>query len=241
MTMPEPSVPRRGRTGRRTAFALALLAIVVCGVGLTLRTAAAHAGDHPAGALTALVALVALGGAGAAGLRGRYRPRGAFRAPAEDRGDRPGLVVEAVPPVDYAAMDAAEFEQAIAGLCARDGCTDVHVVGGAGDLGADVLATAPDGRRLVVQCKRYGPDHKVGSQDLQRFGGTCFTIHGAHIAALVTTSDFTGPALEYAARSGILCLDARALAAWSDGGAPPPWRQGEGFAEWDGPVVGGCS
>ncbi|EMF00945.1 restriction endonuclease [Streptomyces mobaraensis NBRC 13819 = DSM 40847] len=225
MTMPEPSAPRRGRTGRRTAFALALLAIVVCGVGLTLRTAAAHADEHPAGAL---VALLALGCAGAAGLRGRHRLRGAFGATAGWRGDRAAPAPEAVPPVDYTAMDAAEFERAIADLCARDGCTDVQVVGGAGDLGADVLATTPDGRRLVVQCKRYGPDHKVGSQDLQRFGGTCFTIHGAHIAALVTTSDFTGPALEYAARGGILCLDARALAAWSDGGAPPPWRQGGG-------------
>ncbi|MGI5336266.1 restriction endonuclease [Streptomyces sp. CA-181903] len=240
MTMPEPSAPRRDRTGRRTAFALALLTIVICGVGLTLRTAAAHAGEHPAGAL---VTLLALGCAGAAGLRGRHRLRDAFRTTAGYPGDRPAPMVEAAPPVDYAAMDPAEFEQAIAELCARDGCTDVHVVGGAGDLGADVLATAPDGRRLVVQCKRYGPDHKVGSQDLQRFGGTCFTIHGAHIAALVTTSDFTGPALEYAARSGILCLDARALAAWTDGGAAPPWRQGSGTedAEWDRLAPGGYS
>ncbi|CAM5535446.1 hypothetical protein SMICM304S_02837 [Streptomyces microflavus] len=40
---------------------------------------------------------------------------------------------------------------------AGDGCADAEVVGGAGDLGADVLATTPDGRRLVVQRKRYGP------------------------------------------------------------------------------------
>ncbi|MBZ4318357.1 restriction endonuclease [Streptomyces huiliensis] len=224
MSMSEPSVPRRGRTGRRTAlglrraaFALALIAIVVCGAGLTLRTAAAHAGERPAGVLAALLAL---GGAGAACFLGRRRPRGAW-----DR-DVPVVVAPVdCAPVDYAAMDAAEFEEAVARLCARDGCTDVRVVGGAGDLGADVLATAPDGRRVVVQCKRYGDEHKVGSQDLQRFGGTCFTIHGAHVAVLVTTSDFTGPALEYAARSGILCLDARALAAWSDGGSAPPWRQ----------------
>lgn len=71
----------------------------------------------------------------------------------------------------YDAMSPREFEQAIAFLCERDGCTAARVVGGAGDLGADVLATAPDGRHIVIQCKRYGPTTKVGSPDLQRFGG----------------------------------------------------------------------
>ncbi|MGK5640183.1 restriction endonuclease [Streptomyces sp. URMC 126] len=230
MPIPEPSVPRRNPAGRRAAsgfrraaFALALLAILVCGAGLTLRTAAGHAAGHP---VETVCGLLALGTAGAAGFRGRHRLRRAFRATAAygRTGPRPSPLVDAAPPVDYAALDAAEFEEAIARLCERDGCTDVRVVGGAGDLGADVLATAPDGRRIVVQCKRYGPDHKVGSQDLQRFGGTCFTIHAAQVAAVVTTSDFTGPALEYAARSGILCLDERALAGWDAGSAPPPWR-----------------
>ncbi|MFI0737445.1 restriction endonuclease [Streptomyces sp. NPDC021100] len=226
MSMTEPSVSRRGPAGRRaapgfrrTAFALALLAILVCGAGLTLRTAAGHAAGDPAGAVCGVLVL---GAAGVVGFRGRHRLRRAFGAAAADA--RPSPVAAPAPPVDYAALDAAEFEEAVARLCERDGCTDVRVVGGAGDLGADVLATAPDGRRIVVQCKRYGPDHKVGSQDLQRFGGTCFTIHAAQVAAVVTTSDFTGPALEYAARSGILCLDERALAGWDTGSAPPPWR-----------------
>jgi restriction system protein len=126
--------------------------------------------------------------------------------------------------VDYDVLDADEFEWAVAALCERDGCADVEVVGGAGDLGADVVATAPDGRRVVIQCKRYGDTHKVGSQDLQRFGGTCFTVHGAEVAAVVTTSDFTAPATEYAEQCGILCVDRRALRAWSDGTGPEPWH-----------------
>ncbi|MFD7712805.1 restriction endonuclease [Streptomyces sp. NPDC059785] len=124
---------------------------------------------------------------------------------------------------DYDLMDGDEFEQAVAALCERDGCTDVEVVGGAGDLGADVLATAPDGRRVVIQCKRYCDTNKVGSQDLQRFGGTCFTVHEAQVAALVTTSEFTAPATEYAEQCGITCFDREALLAWSDGTGPEPW------------------
>ncbi|MET9960715.1 restriction endonuclease [Streptomyces sp. NPDC006326] len=126
---------------------------------------------------------------------------------------------------DYDALDADAFERAVAALCERDGCRDVRVVGGAGDLGADVLATAPDGRLLVIQCKRYCPTHKVGSQDVQRFGGTCFAVHGAELAVVVTTSDFTQPAAEYAARCAILCFGREALLDWSAGTGPAPWER----------------
>jgi restriction system protein len=125
--------------------------------------------------------------------------------------------------LDYDGLDADEFEQAIAALCERDGCSQVDVVGGAGDLGADVLAVAPDGRRIVIQCKRYGDNNRVGSQDLQRFGGTCYTVHEADVAAIVTTSDFTAPAVEYAEQCGIVCVDGEALRAWSEGTGPAPW------------------
>ncbi|MFG3155624.1 restriction endonuclease [Streptomyces sp. NPDC048219] len=126
-----------------------------------------------------------------------------------------------VPDPDVLSPD--EFEQAIADLCIRDGCAEVEVVGGAGDLGADVLAVAPDGRRLVIQCKRYGADNKVGSEELQRFGGTCFTVHEADVAILVTSSDFTAPAADYAEQCGIVCVDGRRLCAWSEGAGPEPW------------------
>ncbi|WP_190177402.1 restriction endonuclease [Streptomyces naganishii] len=158
-------------------------------------------------------------------------PRDAAASPAT--GEEATLVqpVDYDAPIDYDALDPDEFEQAVAVLCERDGCAGVEVVGGAGDLGADVLAVAPDGRRVVIQCKRYAEGHRVGSQDLQRFGGTCYTVHEADVAALVTTSDFTAPAVEYAAQCGILCLDRAALQAWSDGTGPAPWTVAEVTAE----------
>ncbi|MFD3680643.1 restriction endonuclease [Streptomyces sp. NPDC058613] len=128
--------------------------------------------------------------------------------------------------LDHAAVDADGFEHTIAALCARDGCTPVEVVGGAGDLGADVIATTPDGLRIVVQCKHYSDTNRVGSQDLQRFGGTCFAVHDADVAIVVTTSSYTAPALEYADGLGIVCVDGEALAAWTDLASPPPWESG---------------
>lgn len=123
----------------------------------------------------------------------------------------------------YHAMAPGEFERAVAFLCERDGCSGVQVVGGAGDLGADVIATAPDGRRIVIQCKRYGPTTKVGSPDLQRFGGTCYSVHGAHVAAVVTTSVFTKPAADYGVRQNIRLVDSNALAGWATRTGPAPW------------------
>ncbi|WP_020126614.1 restriction endonuclease [Streptomyces sp. 303MFCol5.2] len=131
---------------------------------------------------------------------------------------------DATEEIDYEELDPYEFEQAIAELCRRDGCTEVEVVGGAGDLGADVVARTPDGRVLVIQCKRYSDTNRVGSQDMQRFGGTCFAVHGAEVAALVTTGDFTAPAVEYASRCGIVCVDGEDLGRWQDAAGPRPWE-----------------
>ncbi|MER5688508.1 restriction endonuclease [Streptomyces sp. NPDC002205] len=127
----------------------------------------------------------------------------------------------------YHALGPTEFEHAIAYLCQRDGCTNVLVSGGAGDLGADVTATAPDGRRIVIQCKRYGPTNKVGSPEMQRFGGTCYSVHHAHIPVVVTTSTFTRQAVSYATAQGIRLYGEQALAGWASRTGPAPWHHPE--------------
>jgi restriction system protein len=123
----------------------------------------------------------------------------------------------------YHQMSATEFEHALAFLCRRDGCPEARVTGRAGDLGADVIAITPDRRRLVIQAKRYVTGNLVTGPDLQKFAGTCFTIHRAHIAALVTTSSFTKQGREMAARAGILLFDADGLGGWVSRTGPPPW------------------
>lgn len=123
----------------------------------------------------------------------------------------------------YHQMTARDFEEAIAFLCARDGCPEARATGKAGDLGADVIATTPDGRRLVIQCKRYVPGNLVTGPDLQKFAGTCRTIHNADIAVLVTTSGFTKQAREMAAYAGIVLYGSDALGGWAGGTGPAPW------------------
>ncbi|MGC4948740.1 restriction endonuclease [Streptomyces sp. DT224] len=238
--------PRPRATGALRSPLLTLaLAGAVIGAAVLLFVRFAHwAGTHPVTAvLLALLALPVLyvlframprarelrraaraGMIPPAGEEPAREPAPTPQAPSAPAAAHDGLTAVLPPPApDFTALDPDGFEAAVAALCERDGCQDVEVVGGAGDLGADVLATAPDGRRVVVQCKQYGPEHKVGSQDLQRFGGTCWTVHGAQLAAVVTTSEFTAPALEYAETCGIRCVDGTALAAWAEGSGAAPW------------------
>ncbi|MFJ4539767.1 restriction endonuclease [Streptomyces tibetensis] len=256
MTTPLRRTPlvKRRRYGfdlRSTALFFVFLAVLVSVLGLAARVAAGAVERRPAWVFV----LVAIAVGGCLGLRRRWRLAGVARraAAALDEAAREAAEVLEAPTVptqrepaladadtvgvavDYDALTPEEFEEAIAGLCERDGCTEVEVVGGAGDLGADVLAVTPDGRRVVIQCKHYGESHRVGSQDLQRFGGTCFTVHEADVAVLVCTSDFTAPAVEYAEQCGIVCVNRDALEAWTDRTGPRPWEAAleGGEAGWE--------
>lgn len=71
---------------------------------------------------------------------------------------------------------------------------------------------------------RYGPTTKVSGPDLQRFGGTCYAVHRAHVAVVVTTSVFTKQAVEYARHKGIRLFGTDELAGWITRSGPAPWH-----------------
>src|SRR5205814_4632804 len=111
------------------------------------------------------------------------------------------------------AMTGPQFEQYVARLMRRDGLRRVQVCGGSGDLGADVTGYTGDGRKVVVQCKRYAGS--VGDPHVQKFNGTAWQIHGADVALLVTTGRPTAKARQLAQRCGIVLVDRDTLAAWA--------------------------
>ncbi|MEK8105560.1 restriction endonuclease [Micromonospora sp. M12] len=118
-------------------------------------------------------------------------------------------------------MSGAEFEQWFARLLVASGFRNVTVCGGAGDRGADVMAIAPDGRRVVVQCKRQSIKNRVGSAAIQRFAGTCRDIHGGEICVLVTNSFFTaGDGIQMARQLDITLVDRLALRGGRGRGCP---------------------
>ncbi|OQD51778.1 restriction endonuclease [Streptomyces phaeoluteigriseus] len=121
------------------------------------------------------------------------------------------------------ALHHTRFEDAVRDLMQRDSCRDAQRVGGRGDLGADVKATDPFGRRWVIQCKhrRNGlQGSAVGTPDLQVLNGTARQVHGADIAVIITNGRVTGPATDFAKQQRLHVVDRHTLALWASGSRP---------------------
>ncbi|MFF8432456.1 restriction endonuclease [Streptomyces sp. NPDC016566] len=135
----------------------------------------------------------------------------------------------------------SKFEDAIRDLMRRDGCSNAARVGGGGDLGADVKATDPYGRRWVIQCKhrRNGVrGSAVGTPDLQVLNGTARQVHGADVAVIVTNGRVTAPAVAFAKQQRLHVVDRQTLGVWAAGSRPlwellravPPPRKPSAFS-----------
>ncbi|AKZ53103.1 putative transmembrane restriction endonuclease [Streptomyces ambofaciens ATCC 23877] len=121
------------------------------------------------------------------------------------------------------ALHHTRFEDAVRELMQRDGCRDAQRVGGRGDLGADVKATDPYGRRWVIQCKhrRNGAQGSpVGTPDLQVLNGTARQVHGADVAVIITNGRVTDPAATFARQQRLHVVDRQTLAVWAAGSRP---------------------
>ncbi|MFE3788062.1 restriction endonuclease [Streptomyces goshikiensis] len=164
--------------------------------------------------LVSVLAAASLGGVGWVLMRAHRRAVGQDRAwRAQEEAQARELSMAQVDGLSW-----QEFERYIAELCRRDGCTKVVVSGKSGDLGADVVGYLADGRKLVVQCKKYAPHRSVPSQDMQKFVGTARLEHGADVALFVTTCHaFTRDALGLALRQDIVALHRDLLGSWVTG------------------------
>ena len=109
------------------------------------------------------------------------------------------------------SLTPAEFEIAVARMLPSLGYRQISVVGGPGDLAADIICTDRQGGLVVVQCKRKLPGQRVGSAEMQKFIGMISVHHEADAGIFVTTSEFTQPAIDLADRHEILLLDGAVL------------------------------
>ncbi|AWK09972.1 restriction endonuclease [Streptomyces spongiicola] len=113
-------------------------------------------------------------------------------------------------------MTGREFEDFVVDLCRRDGCTDVRRVGGSHDNGADVLGTLPDGRSMVIQCKRYTPKRKIPSREVRDLLGA--RVHfKVDVAIFVATTYFSRPAENFATENDVLAVHRDHLGLWNNG------------------------
>ncbi|MFC9585908.1 restriction endonuclease [Streptomyces yangpuensis] len=129
-------------------------------------------------------------------------------------------------------MDGTQFEDFVADLCRRDGCTEVRRVGRTGDDGADVRGRLPDGRTVVIQCKRYHPKRRISSGEVRNLLGS--QVHfKAEVAVFVTTTYFSGPAERCAVQNGVVAVHRDHLGLWNNGAALPSLTAVNGAGQGD--------
>ena len=110
------------------------------------------------------------------------------------------------------AMDPFDFERHVMSFFEQAGLYAV-VTPRSNDFGMDGYAAHPKGL-IVVQCKRYAPDNKVGRPALQQFASV-IRDQGAWRGYVVTASTFSRDAIEYAAeRPEMVLIDVDALMEW---------------------------
>lgn len=116
------------------------------------------------------------------------------------------------------SMGHREFERLAAILMYRDGYRVERSGGGAGDLGADVIASHRTRGLVVLQCKHTSRMSAIGSGDMQRLSGTGRPVHRADTVIALTNGTFTQPARNLATGQRIHCFGRHELRRWATWG-----------------------
>lgn len=127
-------------------------------------------------------------------LRGRWR---AFRLVQQVRHGRS---------IERMAWD--DFERLVAGAFRRWGYTVSHQGLGGADGGVDLVATK-NGRRTIIQCKRW-QSAKVGAPEVREMFGLMLHFK-ADAIAVVTSGSFTRPVYDFARDKPIELIDGAKL------------------------------
>jgi hypothetical protein len=104
---------------------------------------------------------------------------------------------------DLLALEPGQFEQLVAETYRALGYP-AKVVGKSGDHGVDIYLKTENGRRWIVQCKRYRDP--VGEEVVRGLYGSLMHERAEH-AILVTTADITPPAEQWARGKPIELVD----------------------------------
>ena len=108
---------------------------------------------------------------------------------------------------DLYAMSPAEFEQFVGRLFRAKGYR-VKLRGKSGDMGVDVEVRNANGKKAIVQCKRYR--NTVGPKTVRELYGTLIHERAAH-AFLITTADVSASAIEWAEGKPMTLIDGETL------------------------------
>jgi HJR/Mrr/RecB family endonuclease len=115
-------------------------------------------------------------------------------------------------PASLELMSGVEFERLVTTLLTRMEFR-AEMTKATGDGGVDIVAVLDKpilGGKYLFQCKRYAPDNLVGASTVRDFYGAV-TADRAVQGILITTSDFTVQAREFAERVGLELINLERL------------------------------
>ena len=101
-------------------------------------------------------------------------------------------------------MTGNEYEQFVAGKLRREGYHEVIVTSKSNDHGADILAIAPDGKRVVIQCKHY--KRTVGQRAVQDAVSARNYYHYDR-SMVITNSKYTKQARNFAYHTDTVLIE----------------------------------
>lgn len=128
--------------------------------------------------------------------------------------------------VDISTLSGTDFEILVQGLLQGEGYENVVKMGGAGDLGVDIMATKRQNDRVthyIFQCKRWASN--VGSDPIQRLYAER-ERRGFDYAVCITTSDYTKDGKMVAVDLDIEMVDGSALMKRLDRYCPGKYYNG---------------
>ena len=105
------------------------------------------------------------------------------------------------------ALSPAEFESYVGKIFKQRGYR-VKLRGKSGDMGVDIEVRRLNGKKAVVQCKRY--KHTVGPDTVRELYGTLIHERASH-AFLVTTAEISASAKEWARGKPMTLIDGQTL------------------------------
>jgi restriction system protein len=116
-------------------------------------------------------------------------------------------------------MGAPEFEEYIAALCRRDGCTDVRRVRG-DHTGGQITGYLPDGRKAAVKWRREREDSSaVDASCLRTFDAAARAALGAEVTIFIVLGPLDKRVYRTAARRRLTLIDVDRLESWMKGTA----------------------
>lgn len=102
--------------------------------------------------------------------------------------------------------DGSEFELYLFHLFQQMGYGEVHKTTSSRDFGADLVFVDRQGRRTVVQAKRYGANHPVGLSAVQEIYAS-MRYYEADRSIVLTSARYTEACRTLAAVNGVKLLD----------------------------------